>query len=59
MRESRFVKVGLILLIILLTVDIGSKILFSPSEAKASGKVQYKVVSLQTVKSGDIVKCCV
>ena len=41
MKESRFVKVGMILLLILLTVDIGSRIILSPLEAKAAGK-QYK-----------------
>ena len=51
MRESRFVKVGLIVVMILLTVDIGSRILFSPSEAKAAGKVQYKLVSLKQLNS--------
>ena len=51
MKESRFVKVGIILLIILLTVDIGSRILFKPLEAKAAEKIQYKCVNLEQVPS--------
>ena len=43
MKESRWVKVGIILLLILLTVDIGSRILLEPSEAKAAGNVEYKI----------------
>ena len=46
MKDSKLVKVGIILLLVLLTADIGSRIIFSPVEAKAEGK-QYKIVDLE------------
>ncbi len=51
MKESKFVKVTLIILVVLLTVDISTKVLFNPSEATAAGKIQYKVVSLGSINS--------
>lgn len=43
MKESTFVKTGIVVVTILLVVDIGSRIFFSPLEAKAAGKVQYTI----------------
>ena len=51
MNTSRFVKVGIIILIVLLSIDIGSRILLYTSEVAAAGKVEYKVVSLQSMNS--------
>lgn len=51
MKESRFVKIGIIVAIVLLTVDIGGRALFSPLEAKAAGNVQYKVVTTGSINS--------
>ena len=50
MKRSNFVKIGIIVLIILLAVDIGSRI-FVGTEANAAGKVQYKVVSASNINT--------
>ena len=47
MRGTKFSKAGIIILIVLLAMDIGSRVLYSTSEAKSARKVQYKVVRLK------------
>ena len=46
MRERRFIKVALVVLIILLAIDIGSRFFVSSKEVVAAEKVQYKVIDL-------------
>ena len=50
MNTSKFVKVGIAILIVLLSVDIGSRILLNTTEVAAAGKVTYKVVSLRSLE---------
>jgi hypothetical protein len=51
MEKSRYIKAAFIILFILLTLNIGSRIFFNPSEVIAAGKTQYKVVSGETVNN--------
>jgi hypothetical protein len=51
MKKNRFAKVALIILMILLTADIGSRLLSSQSIAIAGSKVQYKVVSAEPINT--------
>ena len=49
MDGSKVIKLTIVLLILLLTIDIGSRLFFSPSVVNAKSKIQYKVVSLKPV----------
>ncbi|MBL7217964.1 MAG: hypothetical protein ISS62_09765 [Desulfobacteraceae bacterium] len=51
MKKNRFSKVALIILMILLTVDIGSRLLSNQSIAIAGSKIQYKVVSAKPINT--------
>ena len=51
MKEVRFLIIGIIVLIVLLSVNIGSRILFNPLEAMAAGKTQYKVISTDKINT--------
>ena len=51
MKKNRFAKVALIILMILLTADIGSRLLSSQSIAIAGSKAQYKVVSAKPINT--------
>lgn len=43
-KESSFIKISMIVLMFLFCADIGYRVIFSPINVKAAGKVQYKVV---------------
>lgn len=45
MKDNKIIKVLLVILIIMVALDIGSNLLSTKTEAIASGKVQYKVIS--------------
>ena len=45
MARIRFFKLAIVFVVLLLTVGIGSRVLFSPSSVNADGMVKYKVVS--------------
>ncbi len=51
MAKSKSVKVALIILMILLTVDIGTRLLSSQPIAIAGSKIQYKVVSAKPINT--------
>jgi hypothetical protein len=52
MEKSAFTKGALVILIFLLTVDIGSRLFLASSDVGATEKAQYKVVSTKTIKTG-------
>lgn len=56
MKERRFVKVALIVLMLLLSIDLGSRFFFSPKEVAAAGKAQYKVVMLEDQRAATLEK---
>ena len=49
--RNNFLKLGLITLILLLMIDLGSRLLLGSPEAAATAKVQYKALSAKQVKS--------
>jgi len=51
MDGSKVIKLTIVLLILLLTIDIGSRLFFNPSVVNAKSKIQYKVVSLKPVNT--------
>ena len=48
---NNFLKLGLITLILLLAIDLGSRLFLGSSEARATAKVHYKALSTKKVKS--------
>ena len=48
---NKHIKLGLIMVILLLAIDLGSRLFLEPSEAVATAKVQYKALSTKQVKS--------
>ena len=48
---NKHIKLGLIMVILLLAIDLGSRLFLEPSEAAATAKVQYKALSTKQVKS--------
>ena len=52
MEKSTFTKWALAILIFLLTVHIGSRLFLGFTDVGAREKVQYKVVSTKTIKTG-------
>ena len=52
MEKSAFTKWALILLMMLLSVNMGNRLLPASSDAEVREKIQYKVVSTKTVKTG-------
>jgi hypothetical protein len=45
MARIRFSKLAIVFVILLLTIGIGSRVLFSPSSVNAEGMVKYRVVT--------------
>ena len=48
---NNLIKLGLITLILLLMIDLGSRLFIGSSAAVATAKVQYKALSTKQVKS--------
>lgn len=48
---NKLMKLGLIMVILLLAIDLGSRLFLGSSEAVATAKVQYKALSAKQVKS--------
>lgn len=51
MKDNKIIKVLLVILMIMVALDIGSNLLSTKTEAIASGKVQYKVISGGSIRS--------
>jgi hypothetical protein len=51
MKNNKIIKVLLVILIIMIALDIGSNLLSTKTEAVASVKVQYKVISGGSIES--------
>ncbi len=44
MKSDKFLRVAIVALMILLVIDMGSRMLTNPPQVGASGTIQYKVV---------------
>ena len=53
MTWSKYLKLVIAFLVLLLTIDIGSRLFFTPSVVNAKSKTQYKVVLTEPVNSKD------
>ena len=52
MKSTTLTKAALLILIFLLTVDVGSRWLLNSPSVEAGIKVQYKVISTRDIKTG-------